>query len=85
MDLQFFANKTKHGSERATTRSIVDAEIDDAIRNPIFKGKVVVDEYGRKSVKYIGKNATVILNPETNEVVTTWKTGTRTRKNYERK
>lgn len=85
MNLQFFANKTKHGSERATTRSIVDAEIDDALSNPIFKGNVVVDEYGRKSVKYIGKNATVIVNPETNEVVTTWKTGTRTRKKYERK
>lgn len=85
MGLQFFANKTKHGSERAKTRSIVEKEIDDAISNPIFKGDIVVDEYGRKSVKYIGKNATVIVNPETDEVVTTWKTGTRTRKKYERK
>ncbi len=33
---------------------------------------------------YIGKEATVILNPETGEVVTTWKTGSRIRKKYEK-
>ena len=78
----FFADKTKHASERATGRSIIDSQIDDAIKNPLFKGDVVIDEQGRKSVKYIGLDATVILNPDTEEVVTTWKTGSRIKKKY---
>lgn len=82
LDIQFFADKTKHASERATGRSIDDSQIDDAISNPLFKGEVVVDEQGRKSVKYIGTDATVILNPDTKEVITTWKTGSRTKKKY---
>jgi len=82
LDIQFFADKTKHASERATGRNIVDSQIDDAISNPLFKGEVVVDEQGRKSVKYIGTDATVILNPDTKEVITTWKTGSRTKKKY---
>lgn len=82
MDLQFFAEKTKHGSERAIKRNIVDSQIDDAINNPLFKGDEVIDEQGRKSVKYIGNDATVVLNPDTGEVITTWKTGSRTRKKY---
>ena len=82
LDVQYFADKTKHASERATGRSIGDSQIDDAISNPLFKGDVVIDEQGRKSVKYIGTDATVILNPDTKEVITTWKTGSRTKKKY---
>ena len=82
LDLQFFADKTKHASERAIGRSVSDSQIDDAIKNPLFKGNVVIDEQGRKSVKYIGNDATVVLNPDTEEVVTTWKTGSRTKKKY---
>ena len=82
LDVQYFADKTKHASERATGRSIGDSQIDDAISNPLFKGDVVIDEQGRKSVKYIGTDATVILNPDTEEVITTWKTGSRTKKKY---
>ena len=82
LDIQFFADKTKHASERASERSIDDSQIDDAISNPLFKGDVVIDENGRKSVKYIGNDATVILNPDTNEVITTWITGSRTKKKY---
>lgn len=82
LNLQFFAEKTKHASERAIGRNIEDFQIDDAINNPLFKSDVVIDEQGRKSVKYIGTDATVILNPDTEEVITTWKTGSRTKKKY---
>lgn len=82
MDLQLYAEKTKHASERAGQRSVKDAEIDDAIQNPIHTSEPITDAKGRKSVKYIGKDATVVVNPDTNEVVTTWKTGSRTRKKY---
>ena len=74
MNLQLFAEKTQHASERMQLRDIKDAEIDDALKNPLFKGNVVIDANGRKSIKYIGKDATVVLNPETNKVITSWKT-----------
>ena len=84
MNLQLFAEKTQHASERMQLRDIKDAEIDDALKNPLFKGNVVIDENGRKSIKYIGKDATVVLNPETNKVITSWKTSSRLKKKYER-
>ena len=85
LNLEFFASKTQHATERASERNIADASIDDAIENPLYKGNVVVSEDGRKSVKYIGKDTTVIMNPDTKEVITTWKTGSRVRKKYEGK
>jgi hypothetical protein len=84
MNLQLFAEKTQHASERMQLRDIKDAEIDDALKNPLFKGNVVIDANGRKSIKYIGKDATVVLNPETNKVITSWKTSSRLKKKYER-
>ena len=84
MNLQLFAEKTQHASERMQLRDIKDAEIDDALKNPLFKGNVVIDANGRKSIKYIGKDATVVLNPETNKVITSWKTSSRLKKKYDR-
>ena len=91
LDIQHFAKKTLHALDRISERDILDRiserdildeTIDDAISNPLYKGNVVVDEEGRKSIKYIGKDTTVILNPDTNEVITTWKTGSRVRKKF---
>ncbi len=82
IDLQYFAKKTQHASDRITERNIDDSEIDNAIENPLFKSDVIVDEEGRKSIKYIGEDATVIVNPDTDEVITTWKTGSRVKKKY---
>lgn len=84
MQLQLFADKTAHAVERTETRAVQEADIDDALKNPLYKGEVVVDDKGRKSVKYIGRNATVIYNPDTEKAVTVWKTGQRTRKKYEK-
>lgn len=80
---QALAEKSKHASERVTQRQITDADIQDAINNPLHKGKEVIDELGRKSIKYIGKNATVCVNPDTGVITTLWRTGTKTRKKYE--
>ena len=75
--------ESKHASKRVVQRQVTDAEIQDAINNPLHKGDEVIDELGRKSIKYIGKNATVCVNPDTGVITTLWKTGTRTRKKYE--
>ena len=82
LDLQFFAKKTKHADQRLVERIVSDSAIDDALEHPLYKGDVVIDAKGRPSVKYIGIDATVIFNPDTKEVVTTWKTGSRTKKKY---
>lgn len=73
-----------HASDRMTERQISDDSIKDALTHPLHKGETVVDQYGRPSVKYIGKEATVCVNPETNKITTTWKTGSKTRKKYEK-
>lgn len=84
VNLQLFAEKTKHAEERSEQRQVADSEIDDALDNPLFVGEVVTDEQGRKSRKYIGKDVTVILNPDTKIVITSWKTGTKIRRKYEK-
>lgn len=82
-DLQFFAEKTKHAEEREIERQVSEEAVKDALNNPLFKGNVIIDEQGRKSIKYIGREATVIMNPDTDTEITAWKTGTRIRKKYE--
>jgi len=83
VDIQLFADKTKHAAERAVQRDVSDSAIDDALKNPLFTGEVVTDDQGRKSVKLIGREVTVIQNPDSEEVITTWKTSARIRKKYE--
>ena len=80
--IQFFAEKTIHADERIEQRQLSEAGVDDALANPLYKGEVIEDAVGRKSVKYIGKDVTVIWNPDSNEVITAWKTGTRIRRKY---
>ena len=58
-------------------REVAADEIIDAIKNPLKTEKVRVDEYGRKSVIIKGKSATLILNPDTEVLVTTYKTGSK--------
>lgn len=84
MNLQLFAEKTKHAEERSAQRQLADTEIDDALAHPLHVGEVVTDAQGRKSIKYIGKDVTVILNPDTGIVITSWKTGTKIRQKYEK-
>ena len=84
VDLQLFAEKTKHAEERSVQRQLADTEIDDALAHPLHVGEVVTDAQGRKSIKYIGKDVTVILNPDTGIVITSWKTGTKIRQKFEK-
>lgn len=74
--------RTVHGAERMKERGITDQQAADAIINPLKKMPVLTDDQGRKSQKYIGRHATVALNPDTNEVVTAYPTGSRYRKKY---
>lgn len=84
LEIQFFAEKSEHAKERMSERTVSDSAIKDALENPLHKFEPKIDSYGRKSIKYIGKDATVCLNPDTDVVITTWKTGKKTVKKYER-
>ena len=61
---------TKHGTEQAIGRNsgigVSNSTISDAVKNPTQ----VVPQAGG-TTKYIGKDATVVLNPD-GKVVTTW-------------
>ena len=75
-------NFTVHADERMRQRGVSVQGIKNALEKPFLVGDLKVDDYGRKSQKFIGKEATVIINPETGIVVTTWKTGKATIKKY---
>lgn len=74
--------RTKHGAERMQQRKISDQQAADAIINPLHKEPVETDDKGRPEQKHIGSNATVILNPETQQIITAYPTKKRMRKKY---
>jgi hypothetical protein len=55
----------------------------DALRNPLKVKDVVIDARGRPSQQIIGRESTVVQNPETGDLVTTWQTSSRLRKRLE--
>ena len=71
-----------HAAARALSRGVTQNQIKDAINNPLKVKPVRIDAQGRASQIYIGKNATVVRNPETGKIVSVWRTGTRTANKY---
>lgn len=73
---------SEHTVERANERNVSRADIVKALEKPLDIRDVVIDDNGRKSQRFIGENATVIINPDTGKVITVWKTGSATKKKY---
>lgn len=73
-------DKTIHIRKRQIERKVNDEDIDDALIKPLKIIDQGTDKQGRKSVKYIGERATVIINPDTKNKVTTWPTSSRKRR-----
>ena len=64
---------TKHGLEQAMGRNgvgVAPKAILDAVKNPV-KVKPQIDNLGRTSTKYTGKNSVVVLN-EIGKIITCW-------------
>ena len=74
---------SRHQFERMGERGISVKDVKNALISPLRIGDVITDDEGQKSQRFIGKKATVNINPETGNVVTTWKTGKRILKKYE--
>lgn len=73
--------KTEHAEKRREERNVSDDDVSDALNEPLYVGDLEIDKNGRPSRKYVGKNATVVINPDTNKEITSWRTSSRLRKN----
>lgn len=73
---------SKHQQERADERALKINDVKDALINPLHIENVRVDKNG-KSQRFIGKYATVNVNPDTGIVITSWRTGKGKVKKYE--
>lgn len=60
---------TTHALERAVERGISREAVLDALESPLKIGEVKVDNLGRPSQRFIGREAEVVINTETQQVV----------------
>lgn len=74
--------KTSHANERIIERKVNAEDIDNTLKNYLYKSEKTIDNEGRPSIKYIGEKVTVIWNPDKEKVVTVWPTSSRIRKKY---
>jgi hypothetical protein len=70
---------TGHATDRLGERGVTPEGVADAIDNPISVEIGPTTEKGR-STRYVGKDATVVINPDTGKIISVWKTGSRKRK-----
>jgi tetratricopeptide (TPR) repeat protein len=72
---------TNHALERAIQRGVSRESIIDTLASPLKIEDVKIDSLGRPSQRFIGQKAEVVINPETNQVVSVNPTST---KKYEK-
>ena len=75
---------SNHFMERAEKRNIRMEDVKNAFTNPLFVDKIKTDKEGKKSIKIIGEKTTISINPDSNTLITVYKTGERIRKKYKR-
>lgn len=64
---------SEHTVDRAVQRGFDAEGAIDALQNPIKIGKIKIDDKGQPSQKYRGKNAEVVINPETGNIISGWR------------
>ncbi|MDU3526425.1 minor capsid protein [Clostridium sp.] len=69
---------SEHLIDRAIQRNVLGKDAKDALINPLKIGKIKKKDNG-KSQEIIGENARVIINPDTGNIITVWKTSTKLR------
>lgn len=65
---------TEHFIKRTEERGVREEQAIDAVSRPLDIRDGGYDDLDRPSTKYIGSEATVVINPETGNVITVWKT-----------
>jgi RHS repeat-associated protein len=69
-------NISLHVTERMEERGVSLDAMQDALDNPIKMGEIKYDAIGRPSQVVIGREATVVINPTTGKITTTYPTST---------
>ncbi|MBR3284953.1 MAG: DUF4258 domain-containing protein, partial [Bacteroidales bacterium] len=65
---------SNHAQVRQQQRGLSVDSIQDALDNPLDISKIRYDNKGRPSVQYIGRRATVVVNPTTGKIITVFPT-----------
>jgi len=73
---------SRHVTERMAQREVGVSSIKQALTNPLHVYPDKVNGSGQVGRKYLGQQSTVVINPETGNVVTTYKTQERYAKKY---
>ena len=60
---------TSHGVSRKIQREITTSAELDALKNPLKIRDIKLDELGRPSQRFIGRQAEVVINPETRKIL----------------
>ena len=63
---------SKHVVDRAVSRRFSANGAINALQNPLEVSTIKVDEKGRISQEFTGTDATIVVNPETGNIVTGW-------------
>lgn len=74
---------SEHFFKQIESRGISIHETKDALENPLHIFPDKTDGSGLVSRKYVGKQATIAINPETGNLVTAYKTSMKRRNRYE--
>ena len=69
---------SKHALDQAFNRKVSANEMKEALTNPLKVG-IIKYKNNMPGQEFIGKRARVIINPDTGNVITTWKTSTKLR------
>ncbi|MEG0998869.1 MAG: phage minor capsid protein [Clostridiales bacterium] len=64
---------SSHLLNREKERGVLENHIIDALTNPLKQGKI----RGNRSKQYMGESATVVLNVDTGNIITTWPTSSK--------
>lgn len=64
---------SSHVIDQAIDRKFTADGVLDALQSPVKVGKLKIDNQGRKSIQFIGKNAAAVINPETGKITTGWR------------
>lgn len=78
------ASMSGHAGDQAHIREVSAKDIIDTLQNPLYIKPVKYDSQGRPSNQYIGRIATVCVNPDDATITSLWRTGSKTRMKYQK-
>lgn len=73
---------SKHSRICKRERQISDEDISKTLSEPLKTFPIKTDDHGLHSQKIIGEQTTVVINPDTKKIITTYPTKSRNRKKY---